>query len=276
MRNQSASGRRMQSQRPLREQYQRPRPGKREEPATPRVGMVRLVVCGLLLALLVGLKLAAPDVVARYRDRALDLVGSDTDFVAAFSAVGRAIGSDDLGDAVHDAYVAVFGPEEEPAAPVMAVATDTTLGVVYSPANTPQRAELFQQVLGFNCASPLNGEITSYFGYRTHPVEQTERFHYGLDIAADSGTVIAAFADGTVTAVGESSDLGKYVELAHDGGYSTLYAHCSAVTASSGQTVRMGDPIAEVGQTGQATGPHLHFELHRDLQYLNPIYYVAG
>ena len=61
----------------------------------------------------------------------------------------------------------------------------------------------------------------------------------------------------------------------HPGGFSTLYAHCRSVTASAGQTVRQGDLLAEVGQTGSATGPHLHFELHRGREYINPIYYVA-
>jgi hypothetical protein len=84
-----------------------------------------------------------------------------------------------------------------------------------------------------------------------------------------------AFADGTVTAVGESSVLGKYVTLQHANGCATLYAHCSRITASSGQQVRTGDPIAEVGQTGQTTGPHLHFELQLDTVYVNPIYYVT-
>ena len=117
--------------------------------------------------------------------------------------------------------------------------------------------------------------MSSAFGYRAHPIGGDQRFHYGLDIAAESSAIIRSFADGTVLAVGESSDLGKYVEVAHANGYTTLYAHCSKITASSGQSVRLGDPIAEVGESGETTGPHLHFEIHRDTQYLNPIYYVT-
>ena len=79
-----------------------------------------------------------------------------------------------------------------------------------------------------------------------------------------------------MTAVGESSSYGKYCIVAHQGGYTTLYAHCSRVTASSGAAVKRGEKIAEVGETGMATGPHLHFELQRDGVYLNPIYYVAA
>ena len=64
--------------------------------------------------------------------------------------------------------------------------------------------------------------------------------------------------------------------VAHEGGYSTLYAHCSRITATSGSVVRRGEKIAEVGETGFATGPHLHFELQKDGVYLNPIYYVSA
>ena len=82
--------------------------------------------------------------------------------------------------------------------------------------------------------------------------------------------------DGTVTAVGDSSQLGNYVTVSHAGAFTTLYAHCSRITASSGQQVALGDPIAEVGETGNATGPHLHFALQQDTVYLDPAYYGIG
>ena len=98
--------------------------------------------------------------------------------------------------------------------------------------------------------------------------------HYGVDLAANEGTEILCFADGTVIVVGESSSYGKYCMVEHAGGYSTLYAHCSRITVSSGAAVKEGQKIAEVGETGVATGPHLHFELQKNGTYLNPIYYV--
>ena len=90
-----------------------------------------------------------------------------------------------------------------------------------------------------------------------------------------AASALTVFADGTVTAIGSSTDLGSYVTVTHAGGFSTLYAHCRKITASDGQQVRAGDPIAEMGDTGRATGFHLHFELHHDDTYLNPIYYVT-
>ena len=95
-----------------------------------------------------------------------------------------------------------------------------------------------------------------------------------MDLAADSGTAIGCFADGTVTAVGESSSYGKYCTVTHDNGCTTLYAHCRLICVSSGAAVKAGEKLGEVGQTGMATGPHLHFELQKDGVYLNPVYYV--
>lgn len=132
-----------------------------------------------------------------------------------------------------------------------------------------------QAILDFDYCTPVCGTLSSSFGYREHPVEGEERFHYGVDLAADTGTAVSCFADGTVTAVGESSSYGKYCIVTHSGGYATLYAHCSRITVSSGAEVSQGEKIAEVGETGMATGPHLHFELHQNGIYLNPIYYVS-
>ncbi len=147
--------------------------------------------------------------------------------------------------------------------------------VLYSNQTLPDNVSLEQKVLGFDYCTPVMGTLSSDFGYREHPIEGDEKFHYGLDIAADEGTPVSAFADGTVTAVGESSSYGKYAIVSHDGGFSTLYAHCSRIYTSSGAQVKEGDKIAAVGQTGEATGPHLHFELHSGTTYLDPIYYVS-
>lgn len=149
--------------------------------------------------------------------------------------------------------------------------------VLYSQENLPEGVSMEQDRLGFDYCAPLaGGTLSSDFGYREHPTVGEERFHYGVDLAADVGTEVRCFADGTVTAVGDSSSYGRYCVVAHEGGYSTLYAHCSRVTAASGTAVKRGQKIAEVGETGMATGPHLHFELQREGTYLNPIYYVSS
>ena len=147
------------------------------------------------------------------------------------------------------------------------------LSKVYTMPPMPENASLEQRNLGFAHQSPVVGKLTSPFGWREHPVEGGTKFHYGVDLSGSIGTPICAFADGEVYATGESSTLGKYVMLRHEGEYMTLYAHMSKVCVSGGK-ITMGEKIGEVGDTGRTTGPHLHFELHDDSLYLNPIYYV--
>ena len=128
--------------------------------------------------------------------------------------------------------------------------------------------------LPFTFSSPVAGTGSSGFGYRVHPILGEVKFHYGTDYAANSGDDVLAFADGTVYAAGTSPSYGNYMILHHEGGYSSVYAHLSAFVAQEGDTLRQGQRIARVGQTGVATGPHLHFELLLDGAYLNPEYYL--
>ena len=121
--------------------------------------------------------------------------------------------------------------------------------------------------------TPLSGVVSSPFGYRVHPTAGVVRFHYGTDIAAESGTKITAFADAKIITAAESETLGNYVILNH-GNVETLYAHCSHVFASTGQAIEMGQEIATVGMTGDATNPHLHFEMKINGIYVNPEYYL--
>lgn len=228
----------------------------------------QMTVSAMILIGVIALKLLAPQSVSRYRETLLDLIGHNTDFVSVFSEVGKAADIDGgIKEVLNDAYVAVFGAADS--------GSQTGGNTNYSAENTPPNVCLTQQVLGFDYVQPVAGTVTDGFGYRDHPIDGDMRFHYGVDMEANSGDVICSFADGTVTAVGESSDLGKYITVLHANGYTTLYAHCSRITASSAQQVKAGDPIAEVGDTGRTTGAHLHFEMHRDTTYLNPVYYVS-
>lgn len=164
----------------------------------------------------------------------------------------------------------ITGTEEQPEVEETATAA---VSQVYTMPALPENASLEQRNLGFAHVSPIVAPLTSPFGWREHPVTGGTRFHYGVDLGADTGTPICAFADGEVYATGDSSSLGYYIMIQHEDGYMTLYAHCSKITVTSG-AVTMGQKIAEVGETGIATGPHLHFELHAGDLYLNPIYYV--
>jgi murein DD-endopeptidase MepM/ murein hydrolase activator NlpD len=107
-----------------------------------------------------------------------------------------------------------------------------------------------------------------------HPILNEVRFHYGTDVAAYSGESVTAFADGTVSFAGYSDSYGNYITIEHSDGWRSLYAHCSILDVKTGESVSAGQQIALVGSTGQATGPHLHFELTHDGVYSNPEYYV--
>lgn len=122
---------------------------------------------------------------------------------------------------------------------------------------------------------PVEGGYTDCFGWRTHPITGEDNFHHGVDIAAPQGTEITAFADGVVDFIGEGDSYGKYIQLRHSDHVTTLYAHCSELLKQKGDSVQMGDVIARVGQTGMATGPHLHFEVKVDSVWHDPTYYLT-
>ena len=122
--------------------------------------------------------------------------------------------------------------------------------------------------------SPLEfSRITSGFGGRLHPIFQTWKQHTGVDYAAPSGTRIRAVADGVVEFAGKQNGYGNVVVVRHQGQYSTLYAHLSGFgpNAQKGARVGQGDTLGFVGQTGWATGPHLHFEFRVAGDPVNPM-----
>lgn len=108
---------------------------------------------------------------------------------------------------------------------------------------------------------PTKGWITSYFGKRKSPFTGRRVMHEGLDIAANTGTPVVATADGVVTRANYDSSYGKLVVIDHGYGYRTLFGHNSKLLVKKGQLVKRGDQVAQVGNTGQSTGPHLHYEL---------------
>ena len=114
------------------------------------------------------------------------------------------------------------------------------------------------------------GDVTSPFGWRFHPMSGALDFHTGADLSCPEGTRISALLGGTVLVSEYHESYGNYLLLDHGYGFETLYAHCSALLAGEGETVRPGEPIALSGQTGDATGPHLHLEIRMNGVRLNP------
>ncbi len=121
---------------------------------------------------------------------------------------------------------------------------------------------------------PLIGEITSEYGWRTHPIYGDARYHSGMDIGGDYGDPILAAAAGIVTYSGWISGYGYAIIIDHGGGISTLYGHNEALAVAEGQTVSQGQVIAYCGSTGNSTGPHCHFEVREGGEPVDPMGYL--
>lgn len=121
---------------------------------------------------------------------------------------------------------------------------------------------------------PCYGEITSYYGWRTHPIFGTTKYHSGMDIAVDYGTPIQAADSGTVVYSGWLGGYGNCVMIDHGGGLVTLYGHNDSLTVGEGQYVQKGTVIAYAGSTGYSTGPHCHFEVRLHGELTEPLNYL--
>lgn len=139
-------------------------------------------------------------------------------------------------------------------------------GAYYTPEGKSLRKAFLRSPLEFS-------RVSSGFGSRLHPFLQTWRTHKGVDYAAPTGTRIRAVADAVVEFVGGKGGYGKVVVLRHQGQYSSVYAHMSRFAAGlkRGMRVQQGESIGFVGQTGWATGPHLHYEFHVGGEARNPL-----
>lgn len=121
----------------------------------------------------------------------------------------------------------------------------------------------------YSLIKPLEGEITSRFGPRNPEVPTVPKYHTGIDIARVVGTVVISAMEGTVKLVSGEGSYGNHVKIIN-GDVSTLYAHCSKIYVKEGDYITQGQEIAEVGATGNVTGPHLHFEIRRNNEYVDP------
>lgn len=126
----------------------------------------------------------------------------------------------------------------------------------------------------FAWPAPSYTRISSDYGNRMHPILQVEKFHNGVDMAAPNGTPVVAAYDGNVVAADYNSSMGNYVMIDHGDGLYTIYMHCSSLYVAAGTSVSKGESIGAVGSTGRSTGPHLHFSVRLNGNYVNPWNYL--
>lgn len=126
------------------------------------------------------------------------------------------------------------------------------------------------------CSPVKSGAVTSEFGFRVHPIFETEGFHTGLDIASKLGTPIMSAFSGSVYEVGNSEAYGNYIIMKHSDSLYTFYGHCDSIKPTKSMVIRAGEVIAYMGSTGYSTGPHLHFEIRIDGKSVDPLYVLKG
>ena len=122
---------------------------------------------------------------------------------------------------------------------------------------------------------PTKGKIKSEFGNRFHPIYKKFIDHTGVDIAGNTGNSIYAAGSGKVVFAGKNSGYGYYVDIDHGNGLVSRYAHCKKLLVKKGQTVKVGEKIALVGDTGTSTGPHLHFEVRINDKAVDPTFFIG-
>ncbi len=131
-----------------------------------------------------------------------------------------------------------------------------------------------RQLVSTPTIAPVHGLITDGFGRRRDPFTGRLAMHRGLDISARIGTPVKAPADGVVVAADREKGYGRVIKISHGLGYTTVYGHLHRILVKPGDTVHRGQTIGLVGNTGRSTGPHLHYEVHKDGRAVNPLYYI--
>ena len=266
-----------------------------------------------------------PERMSELREQILSAIRQDTDFQAAFSALGQAVsegepvtdalgilwgdGMEESGDSFYAQQAAILcglqpaqeelwtdtltmvagtpqprepeptpSPEPEPEPAPTPEPAPAVEHVAYDGPTLPDNATMDKynlSALGVGeTVTPALGWVSSSFGWREHPVDGGEKFHNGVDLAVNTGTDVLAFAEGTVDYIGDSPVYGLYLQISHAGGLKSFYCHCDKLCVQQGQSVAAGEKVAESGATGNATGPHLHFELKLNGTLLNPLYYI--
>lgn len=148
---------------------------------------------------------------------------------------------------------------------------------------TQEKAQLYEFLEGqksmLACTPsiwPAKGWTTSGFGYRISPFTNQKEFHEGLDISARIGTEIIAPADGVVYETGKTYGFGNLLIISHGYGIKTIYGHLSKTLVKKGQSIKRGDKIALIGNSGRTTGPHLHYEIQLNGMPVNPKNYILN
>lgn len=229
---------------------------------------VQCIVCALLVLGIFGLYRTGSPVFAALRERYNTQMQTDYCADGVWTAAQRIAKTVSNAPEVVQEAVQTFAHIDEQA-PIETVASG---GEDIRILDALQDTNFEAVTVSRQAVLPVNGTVSSPFGFRTHPITGKKNLHTGLDIAAPMGTPIAAAYDGVVLETGQTDGRGKYIRLGHGDDMQTLYCHLSEIRVREGDTIAAGDTIGLVGSTGMSTGPHLHFEVWIDGVRCNPIY----
>jgi len=237
---------------------------------------IKIAACLFLAAAVLALKVFFPTAVDT--QQISELISENWDIAGFKDMITK---PREIKQLANDLFKAVFGKSEEPkvAAPAekeepLSVMSVRSYGV-----------KDYLSMAGFGEVSspkgdtkyimPAAAEITSQYGWRDHPLTGKRSFHTGVDLALNEGDSVYATCNAVVTKTGSDSVYGNYIILSHSNGCESFYAHLNKVLVKEGKTVVTGECIALSGSTGLVTGPHLHFEIRKNGDNLDPMKYIG-
>ena len=231
----------------------------------------QFIVCAVAFGILFGLKFTGTGFYENVKGAYFDNL--DENFISELKNTDESLHKEVEVNATADTTVKITEPDSKPniqsdttpvTEPLLKAQVKAEGGADYSvssDSDMPSNVSVNSYTLNQRIFLPAEGEITSQFGIRNHPISGDLRFHAGVDIANDSGTPINAAFDGVVLVADYDEWNGYYLKISHDNEIMTVYCHCKELFVKKGDYVKAGEKIAEMGSTGSSTGPHLHFEL---------------
>ncbi len=250
--------------------------GKKRKEPDPfiKITAVQFLVCGFIVLLIFGVCRLSPDGGASVREKYKEIMLTDISFSQAWSKV-KEVASYVMKPVDVDSAQEVILPEENAPAEEEYVISQPDKETE----NEDSEDKKIAAVMSFfddgkEITAPVHGRITSYFGSRTDPISGENGNHNAIDVAVDEGTCVRAAWDGVVTKTGNDSIRGNYLWLVHKNGSETFYCHCSQILVGEGAVIRAGETVAFSGNTGYSTGPHLHFAVKENGEYVDPLDYL--
>lgn len=246
-----------------------------------KITAVQVLACGMMLLLVFAVCRLSPDGGTSIKDGYNRIMLTDISFSQVWSSVKevaeyviKPIDVDDV-NWINGQSEAVTQENEEQ---TTSSSVDEKTEAETTPRETKRQNDVAMVMASFSDESkinvPVHGRISSYFGGRNDPISGEYEQHNAIDIAVEEGTNVCAAWDGVVSETGYDSVKGEYIWLVHKNASETFYCHCSEILVEEGTVIRGGETIALSGNTGNSTGPHLHFAVKKNGGFVDPLDYL--